>query len=79
VRVHTGNGGGLGGELDSRLYNQSAGMYSGFGADDEYNAYRYAKCIVFEYCSSYFITLTKTAYFLDLTHLHILRFTLPTR
>jgi SNW domain-containing protein 1 len=37
--VHTGHGGGLGGEVDSRLYNQSAGMDSGFGADDEYNAY----------------------------------------
>eukprot|EP00934_Nitzschia_sp_Nitz4_P005521 Nitzschia sp. Nitz4//scaffold66_size103028//61909//63591//NITZ4_004502-RA/size103028-processed-gene-0.10-mRNA-1//1//CDS//3329556362//5511//frame0 len=35
--VHTGTGGG--GEVDSRLYNQSAGMDSGFGADDEYNAY----------------------------------------
>lgn len=37
--VHTGSGGGLGGQVDSRLYNQSAGMDSGFGADDEYNAY----------------------------------------
>jgi SNW domain-containing protein 1 len=37
--VHTGHGGGLSGEVDSRLYNQSAGMDSGFGADDEYNAY----------------------------------------
>lgn len=36
--VHTGTGG-LGGDVDSRLYNQSAGMDSGFGADDEYNAY----------------------------------------
>jgi len=35
--VHTGSGGA--GEVDSRLYNQSAGMDSGFGADDEYNAY----------------------------------------
>ena len=35
--VHTGTGGA--GEVDSRLYNQSAGMDSGFGADDEYNAY----------------------------------------
>jgi SNW domain-containing protein 1 len=37
--VHTGTGGGLGGEVDARLYNQTAGMDSGFGADDEYNAY----------------------------------------
>ena len=37
--VHTGHGGGLGGQVDSRLYNQSSGMDSGFGADDEYNAY----------------------------------------
>lgn len=36
--VHTGQGGGAG-EVDSRLYNQSAGMDSGFGADDEYNTY----------------------------------------
>ena len=36
--VHTCTGG-LSGEVDSRLYNQSAGMDSGFGADDEYNAY----------------------------------------
>ena len=36
--VHTGTGG-LGGEVDSRLYSQSAGMDSGFGADDEYNTY----------------------------------------
>ncbi|CAJ1902440.1 unnamed protein product [Cylindrotheca closterium] len=35
--VHTGTGGA--GEVDSRLYSQSAGMDSGFGADDEYNAY----------------------------------------
>lgn len=35
--VHTGQGGA--GEVDSRLYNQSAGMDSGFGADDEYNTY----------------------------------------
>ncbi|KAG7361385.1 SKIP/SNW domain containing protein [Nitzschia inconspicua] len=35
--VHTGSGGA--GEVDSRLYNQSAGMDSGFGADDEYNTY----------------------------------------
>jgi SNW domain-containing protein 1 len=26
-------------EVDSRLYNQSAGMDSGFGADDGYNAF----------------------------------------
>jgi len=37
--VHTGQGGGLGGQVDSRLYNQSAGMDSGFGAEDEYNTY----------------------------------------
>jgi len=37
--VHTGTGGGLGGDVDARLYNQSAGMDSGFGADDEYNTY----------------------------------------
>jgi SNW domain-containing protein 1 len=36
--VHTGTGGGAG-EVDSRLYNQTAGMDSGFGADDEYNTY----------------------------------------
>lgn len=36
--VHTGTGG-LGGQVDSRLYNQSAGMDSGFGAEDEYNTY----------------------------------------
>lgn len=35
--VHTGTGGT--GDVDSRLYNQSAGMDSGFGADDEYNTY----------------------------------------
>jgi len=35
--VHTGTGGT--GEVDSRLYNQSAGMDSGFGAGDEYNTY----------------------------------------
>jgi len=29
----------LGGDVDSRLINQSAGMNSGFGADDEYNTY----------------------------------------
>jgi SNW domain-containing protein 1 len=36
--VHTGQGGGTG-EVDSRLYNQSGGMDSGFGAEDEYNTY----------------------------------------
>lgn len=36
--VHTGAGG-LGGDVDSRLYNQSSGMDSGFGAEDEYNTY----------------------------------------
>jgi SNW domain-containing protein 1 len=35
--VHTGTGGA--GEVDSRLYNQSSGMDSGFGASDEYNTY----------------------------------------
>jgi SNW domain-containing protein 1 len=35
--VHTGTGGA--GEVDNRLYNQSAGMDSGFGASDEYNTY----------------------------------------
>ena len=35
--VHTGTRGG--GQVDSRLYNQSAGMDSGFGAEDEYNTY----------------------------------------
>lgn len=37
--THTGTGGELGDGIDSRLYNQSAGMDSGFGADDEYNMY----------------------------------------
>ena len=36
--VHTGSGGGMGG-VDGRLYNQAAGMDSGFGAEDEYNTY----------------------------------------
>jgi SNW domain-containing protein 1 len=36
--VHTGMGG-VGGAIDTRLYNQSAGLDSGFGADDEYNMY----------------------------------------
>ena len=36
--VHTGAGGDRGG-VDGRLYNQSAGLDSGFGADDEYNTY----------------------------------------
>lgn len=36
--VHTGTGGGQD-NVDSRLYNQTAGMDSGFGAEDEYNAY----------------------------------------
>mmetsp|Transcript_22102 Transcript_22102/g.25565 ORF Transcript_22102/g.25565 Transcript_22102/m.25565 type:complete len:631 (-) Transcript_22102:41-1933(-) len=35
--VHTGSG--IGGGVDSRLYNQSAGLSSGFGAEDEYNTY----------------------------------------
>eukprot|EP00549_Striatella_unipunctata_P004316 CAMPEP_0118688070 /NCGR_PEP_ID=MMETSP0800-20121206/8723_1 /TAXON_ID=210618 ORGANISM="Striatella unipunctata, Strain CCMP2910" /NCGR_SAMPLE_ID=MMETSP0800 /ASSEMBLY_ACC=CAM_ASM_000638 /LENGTH=480 /DNA_ID=CAMNT_0006585303 /DNA_START=128 /DNA_END=1570 /DNA_ORIENTATION=- len=37
--VHTGSGGGLGGQVDSRLYNQTGGLTSGYGADDEYNTY----------------------------------------
>ena len=36
--VHTGTGG-LAGEVDSRLYNQSGGFDSGFGAEDDYNTY----------------------------------------
>lgn len=35
--VHTG-GGAIGG-VDGRLYNQNAGLDSGFGADDEYSTY----------------------------------------
>jgi len=35
--AHTGTG--RTADVDSRLYNQSAGMDSGFGAEDEYNAY----------------------------------------
>jgi SNW domain-containing protein 1 len=38
VALGTHTGGGAGG-VDSRLYSQSAGLSSGFGADDEYNAY----------------------------------------
>lgn len=38
VMHSTGTGGGQD-NVDSRLYNQTAGMDSGFGADDEYNAY----------------------------------------
>jgi len=37
--AHTNIGAGLGGEVDARLYNQSAGIDSGFGVDDEYNTY----------------------------------------
>lgn len=39
--IHTGTGGGGGGidDIDSRLHNQSSGFDSGFGAEDEYNAY----------------------------------------
>jgi SNW domain-containing protein 1 len=38
--IHTGNGGAGGAAaVDSRLYNQSAGLSSGFGNDDEYNLY----------------------------------------
>ena len=36
--VHTGSGS-FTNQVDSRLYNQSAGFDSGFGADDEYNTY----------------------------------------
>ncbi|CAB9503859.1 SNW/SKI-interacting protein [Seminavis robusta] len=36
--VHQGTGA-LAGEVDARLYNQSAGMDSGFGREDEYNTY----------------------------------------
>lgn len=36
--VHTGAGGTSEG-VDARLYNQSAGLDSGFGADDDYNTY----------------------------------------
>ncbi|KAL3809943.1 hypothetical protein ACHAXA_011385 [Cyclostephanos tholiformis] len=36
--THMGSGAAAGG-IDSRLYSQSAGLSSGFGADDEYNAY----------------------------------------
>jgi len=35
----TGHGGGLSGEVDLHLYNQTAGMDSGFCAEDEYNNY----------------------------------------
>lgn len=37
--VHTGGGGGISGDVDGRLYNQSGGLSSGFGVDDEYNTY----------------------------------------
>jgi len=38
--THTGAGGAGGaGGVDSRLYSQSAGLSSGFGAEDEYNTY----------------------------------------
>ena len=37
--VHTGTGGGLGSDVDSRLYNRSGGMDSGFGREDDYNTY----------------------------------------
>lgn len=36
--VHTGTSSGMN-QVDSRLYNQSAGLDSGFGAEDEYNTY----------------------------------------
>lgn len=36
--VHTGSGG-LGGDVDSRLYSQTGGFDSGFGAEDEYTTY----------------------------------------
>lgn len=39
--VHTGNGGAGAGEdvFDARLYNQTGGMDSGFGREDEYNTF----------------------------------------
>jgi SNW domain-containing protein 1 len=39
--VYTGSGGGGdgAGDVDSRLYNQSGGMDTGFGAEDDYNMY----------------------------------------
>ena len=37
TRVRGGGAAGIG--VDSRLYNQSAGMDSGFGAEDDYNVY----------------------------------------
>ena len=39
--MHTGAGAKQTGDglFDSRLFNQTAGLDSGFGADDEYNAY----------------------------------------
>ena len=38
--THTGGAGGAAaGGVDSRLYSQNAGLSSGFGAEDEYNAY----------------------------------------
>ena len=37
--VHTGTGGGLGGDVDARLYNQTGGMDSGFGREDDYTTY----------------------------------------
>ena len=37
--TNTGSGAAGAGGVDGRLYNQSAGLSSGFGADDEYNAY----------------------------------------
>lgn len=40
--VHTGPGAGAGGDVDARLYNQSAGFDSGFGAEDDYNVYSQA-------------------------------------
>jgi len=36
--VQTGDGGGAG-EVDARLYSQTGGISSGFGADDDYNTY----------------------------------------
>lgn len=36
--IHTGSGA-FAGQVDSRLYNQSSGLDSGFGAEDEYNTY----------------------------------------
>eukprot|EP00538_Stauroneis_constricta_P012916 CAMPEP_0119560080 /NCGR_PEP_ID=MMETSP1352-20130426/13939_1 /TAXON_ID=265584 /ORGANISM="Stauroneis constricta, Strain CCMP1120" /LENGTH=590 /DNA_ID=CAMNT_0007607967 /DNA_START=109 /DNA_END=1881 /DNA_ORIENTATION=+ len=39
VALGQNTGAAQGGEVDSRLYNQSAGLNSGFGADEDYNTY----------------------------------------